>query len=49
MIFANELQWIMPSRDTAQSSQMTKMEEQELNNNPATLMQTGSDLYEGLD
>lgn len=49
MIFANELQWIMSARDTAASGQMAKLEEQELNNNPTTLLQTGSDLYEGLD
>jgi|LSPZ01.1.fsa_nt_gi hypothetical protein len=45
MIFANELQWVFPARDTAQSSQMAKMEEQELQNNPTTLMQAGADLY----
>lgn len=45
MIFANELQWVFPARDTAQSSQMAKMEEQELQNNPTTLLQAGADLY----
>lgn len=49
MIFANELQWIMPARDTAQSNQTAKLEEQEMHNNPTNLMQMGSDLYEGLD
>lgn len=47
MIYASELQWLMPARDTAQSAQMAKMEEQELHNNPAALMQAGADLYDG--
>lgn len=49
LIFANELQWLLPPQGTSQSSQQAKMEEKETSNNPLDMMRMGGQMYEGID
>jgi hypothetical protein len=49
MIFANELQWLLPTQGTAQSAQAAKLEDKETSNNPLDMMRMGGQLYEGID
>ena len=46
MILSKELSWLFPPQAAAQAAQELKLEEKENENNPATMMQEGADLYE---